>query len=284
MNKQFKVVDGVRVRSGIEWATVVLDDVEYQGWTANIVKGCAHACQWVMPNGNKAQCYAKTISDKFNMSEQGFAHVRFDEAEFQRVLKHKAPSGIFMDSMSDLLGIGVPDDWIERVVELMRSKPEMIFQILTKNPRRLRDFDWSRNVWLGVSTPAWYMHRDARNGHDTTSHVGRMLWYAEALSELAQVAGPAVRWSSLEPLSDDFVSVIREFGNHLGWVVLGAASDGARTMQPDETIFRNTLAWFDRYLVPVFYKGNISRALAEKTGGWREAFPVYEPYPAVEAV
>lgn len=283
MNKQFEIVNGVKRRK-IEWTSVVLGDVEYEGWTANIIKGCQHACQWQMPNGNRAQCYAKSLSDKFGMSKLGFAHLRFDDKEFETVLRHQPLSAIFMDSMSDLLGIGVPDDWIERVVELIRAKPEMIFQVLTKNPRRLRDFDWSRNVWLGVSTPAWYMHRDARMGFDTTTHTGRLLWYAEALTELSQVVGPAVRWSSLEPLSDNFVPVLREGGRLLDWAVVGAASDGARTMQPEAQNFVSSLYWLDRAQVPVFFKGNIDKTLAEKYGGWREAFPAYEPYPVLEQV
>lgn len=46
--------------ASIEWTRVW----GRRGWTWNPVGGCAHECQWLMPNGSPATCYAKTIAER----------------------------------------------------------------------------------------------------------------------------------------------------------------------------------------------------------------------------
>lgn len=86
-------------------------------------------------------------------------------------LRVKRPTMWFVNSMSDLFHEDIPDEWIDRVFEVMGETPEHTYQILTKrasrmraymnsdrpykawNARRLEQEAWpARNVWLGVST------------------------------------------------------------------------------------------------------------------------------------
>ena len=85
--------------------------------------------------------------------------------------------------MSDLFHERVPDDYIERVFDVMRRADHHIFQILTKRHDRLAELapalHWPENVWMGVSIEnRRFVHR------------------ADALREFR----PAVRFISAEPL------------------------------------------------------------------------------------
>jgi len=54
---------------------------------------------------------------------------------------------VFVNSMSDLFGDFVPDDYLDRVFEVMRSSPQHTYQVLTKRGERL--VAWSKkNRWL----------------------------------------------------------------------------------------------------------------------------------------
>lgn len=258
----------------IEWATPY--GVEYyEGWTANPIQGCQAGCAWKMED-EQVECYAKTIAENVARGAypNGFAHLNFNEKELDAILKHKAPSGIFIDSMSDLAGLNVPDEWTQRVLDVMRQKPEHIFFVLSKNPEHLPDFDWPANVWLGVSAPPTYMNKKLRMGYDLTSSPGRKEWYHKALSYLVET-NAQIKWTSIEPLSDDFSTVLRYFP--LDWAVMGAGSKGRVHVQPNEIDFNRTLNQLTISGVPVFFKGNIDPELAERCGGWREEWPYYEP-------
>jgi len=48
--------------------------------------------------------------------------------------QRKAPSNIFVCSMSDLFGAWVPDEWIERIFDACKRAPQHTYLFLTKNP------------------------------------------------------------------------------------------------------------------------------------------------------
>jgi len=98
-------------------------------------------------------------------------------------LRWKKPRTVFVNSMSDLFHPQVPDDFIEKVLAVMRATPQHNYQVLTKRSRRLKDcadrFEWPANLWLGVSV-------ETQN-------------YAFRLDHLRAVPA-AVRFVSAEPL------------------------------------------------------------------------------------
>lgn len=70
-------------------------------------------------------------------------------------LRWKKPSMVFVNSMSDLLHIDVPFEFVYTVFNMIHMSPKHTFQILTKRAQRLagleRLIDWPKNAWIGVS-------------------------------------------------------------------------------------------------------------------------------------
>ena len=65
----------------------------------NVLAGCLHGCEWVMPNGNKAECYAKTVAERLAVREypNGFEYSYWHPERLDEPLKEKEPSKIFLD-------------------------------------------------------------------------------------------------------------------------------------------------------------------------------------------
>ena len=231
---------------GIEWTHIFGPGT---GYTANPVRGCQHECRWRMPDGKEAQCYAKTVAERFG-GVGTFEHVTWHPEVLDKIRAHKAPAGIFIESMSDLFAQTVPSDWVQQVLSVMIDCPQHRFFTLTKNPTRLiKIANYPRNLLLGVSMPPTFMF-----GHELTP-VQQKLWFAKALESLC-ATDAKVKWVSLEPLSWDCSELLWQYRNKLNWAVIGAASDGAKTYQPENQIVRICLQALAG--LPVFFKGNLT--------------------------
>lgn len=112
--------------------------------------------------------------------------------------------------MSDLFHEEVPMRFVNRVFDTMKAAPQHIFQVLTKRPDRL--LDWQRsearstripaNVWLGVSVES-----------------EACLWRVDRLGEV----DVQVRFISAEPLLGSLVRLDLE---GISWVITGGESGG----------------------------------------------------------
>lgn len=274
------------VEGGIEWLKRILPDLsEMQGFTWNVVGGCLHRCQWIMPQTDGsdtpriAECYAKDVAETGVAKThypQGFEHHYFTAKRLKEPVRHKTPRRIFPDSMSDLLGAWVPKEQLEQVIDAMRQAHWHVFCLLTKNaPRYKKIKDLPSNVWAGASTPPDYMFGKRLDRHQQEAMLEKIM------SIFADLVHP-VKWLSIEPLSWDVSAIIRTwlwvYPAALQWIVIGAASDGNKTIQPDEELFRKLIAVCDEFAIPVFFKGNLDRDLAIRIGGrWREDFPTSDP-------
>lgn len=139
-------------------------------------------------------CYAQGIYRRFNPFEKiGYIQKKMscmNKDPFQPLFwpkrlsepaKVRKPSKIFVCSMADLFGDWVPEDWIAEVQQVAHDCPQHTFQFLTKNPKRLKDFNpWPSNCWVGCTVT---------NQADADE---RLPW-------LVQVEAP-VRFASHEPL------------------------------------------------------------------------------------
>ena len=255
MNKQGNKTNPA---GGIEWTHIFGPGT---GYTANPVRGCQHACRWRMPDGKLAICYAEAVAERFPGKHyaRGFGVVSFDPGELAAIQKLKTPAGIFIDSMSDLFAQSVSDEWLQAVMDTIRDCPQHQFFTLTKNPTKLalleqRGFKWPSNLLLGVSMPPTFMF-----GKELTLAQQRA-WFDKALDCLTR-CDARVRWVSLEPLSWDCSDILAKYKDKLHWAVIGAASDGNRTFQPDIKTLNNTLTVLDG--LPVFFKGNLADSIFE---------------------
>ena len=74
------------------------------------------------------------------------------------------------------------------------------------------------------------------------------------MRELRKTQG-VITWNSAEPLSWDCASQYENCG--LQWVVIGAASNGHKKIQPDPKHLEKLLTTLDKQHIPRFFKGNL---------------------------
>ena len=130
--------------------------IEWTDTTWNCVVGCRR----VSPGCE--HCYAETMAgrlarmgqsrylDVVKLDEKGRPRGRWN-GTFREVpevlaapLGWRKPRRVFVNSMSDLFGEGVSDEWIAAVFGVMAACPQHTFQILTKRPERMAAwFEWA---------------------------------------------------------------------------------------------------------------------------------------------
>src|ERR1700687_950940 len=135
------------LNSAIEWTDATWNPV--RGCT-KISPGCAH-------------CYAETFAERFrgvkgHPYEQGFA-LRLVPGKLGEPLRWRKPKMIFVNSMSDLLHEGGPEEYIAAVARVMVAAKWHTYQVLTKRSERMRKLlnttlSFAANqahIWWGVS-------------------------------------------------------------------------------------------------------------------------------------
>jgi protein gp37 len=194
-------------RSSIEWTDTTWNPV--RGCT-KISPGCAH-------------CYAETFAERFrgvpgHPYEQGF-DLRLVPEKLAEPFKWPGRRRVFVNSMSDLFHVDVPDDYVLRVAEVMRAANWHTFQVLTKRSERMAEMLRTSlrfaaelpHIWWGVSV------ENRKHGLPRIDHL--------------RSAPAAIRFLSVEPLLED----LGEFDlTGIHWVIAGGESGhGARPMHPD---------------------------------------------------
>lgn len=261
MNKQLKMKDGQIVGRGIEWTD----------YTANPSGGCFHACEWEMPNGEIANCYAEDVADRVAQKAypHGFEHHYWNPTILKEPAKVKTPSKIFVGSMADVFGHWVPQEHIEAILDMARESPQHTFQFLTKNPVRVKQFESliPDNCWIGASMPP------DRMWNKPLSPDQKQRMFNRTIESLAMLPMP-VKWISAEPLSWPIAAILRQHPGAIQWLVIGAASNGKHFMQPNSQYVRDLLQVCDEQGVAVFFKGNLRPSLGSAFDEWREQFPI----------
>src|SRR6266581_5847001 len=131
--------------------------IEWTDATWNPVTGCSKispGCKF---------CYAERLAHRLQLMgnpryTNGFA-VTLHADQLALPLRWRTPRRIFVNSMSDLFHDEVPFEFVDRVFEVIERAPHHVFQILTKRPQRLVEWQSIRttsealplNAWLGVS-------------------------------------------------------------------------------------------------------------------------------------
>ena len=185
--------------------------IEWTETTWNPVTGCTK----VSPGCG--HCYAERMARRLQaMGQPNYANgfeITVHEHMLEAPVGWRRPQMVFVNSMSDLFHERVPDEFVERVFDVMRRASRHTFQVLTKRSQRLAAMggalDWPANVWMGVSVEnADYTHR--------IDHLK---------------ATPArVKFLSLEPLLGALPALDLD---GIDWVIVGGESGpGARPMRP----------------------------------------------------
>lgn len=188
--------------TGIIWTQATLNP-----WSGckKVSPGCLH-------------CYAFELAEKRRGTPafpNGF-DLTFREHKLAEPLKLKAPSLIFLNSMSDFflkdsefgLEDGTMDKWRDRVIDIMEQTHHE-YQVLTKRPDELLRYSQRRklpgNFWAGVSL-------------DTNRHYDRV--------DILRQVDAEIRFLSIEPMLSE-MPVLNLSGIH--WVI-GRGESGLHLM------------------------------------------------------
>jgi len=129
--------------------------IEWTDTTWNPVTGCTKV------SAGCKNCYAERMTKRLQAMGQskyknGFA-VTLHEQIVQQPLGWKKPSYIFVNSMSDLFHKEVPESFIVKLFETMNKANWHVYQILTKRPDRMDQFQqeypslMQKHIWMGTS-------------------------------------------------------------------------------------------------------------------------------------
>ena len=236
-------------KTQIEWA---LNPDGTPGYTWNPITGCLNGCDY---------CYARKLAntrlrtlylankimaplpnqylntcDLYPHEDPFYPRSWFDRRE--PALEGKKPKGIFVCDMSDLFGIGIPREWTQHIINLIRLSPQHRFYLLTKQPQNLIKFSpFPDNCWVGVTVTA--------NGDMT-----------RALTHLALIEAK-VKYLSIEPLLGQIGMNDQMSLKYAGikWVIIGAKTKP--TVMPKIEWVREIVEACDKAGIPVFLKGNL---------------------------
>ena len=172
-------------KTGISWTDL----------TWNPVSGCSKVspgCQ---------NCYAEAWSHRWGRSFDITLHPE----KLKEVKRISSGSKVFVNSMSDLFHEEVPFDFISLVMNLIASRPDVDFQVLTKRPERVLAYDHlppplPDNLWLGVSV--------------------EMALYRDRI-DLLRKTSAHVKFISFEPLLGDIGAI--DFSG-ISWAIIGGES------------------------------------------------------------
>jgi len=138
--------------------------------------------------------------------------------------------------MGDIMGEWVPAKWINTVIDVVSSRPDVVFQFLTKNPKRYARFRFPNNAWLGAT-----MDGDKR--------------LCENAVEFLNDDIPNIRFLSIEPLLPGQYPTPTELSK-ADWIIIGAMT-GPGAKPYDHDLLRGFLMNSIVSSVPLFIKDSI---------------------------
>jgi protein gp37 len=185
--------------------------IEWTEATWNPTSGCTK----VSPGCDR--CYAERMALRFPKTFPNGFDLTLRPDALELPLHWRRPRTIFVNSMSDLFHVEVPDAYIAQVFGVMAKTPQHTYQVLTKRAERLARLAprllWPSNVWMGVSV-----------------ETPKYCWRINCLRK----TGAAVRFISAEPLLAALPNLNLD---GIQWLIAGGESQpGARAADT---------AWFE---------------------------------------
>lgn len=131
--------------------------------------------------------------------------------------------GIFVCDMSDLFGIGIPEEWTRKVMTRIRDLSQHRFYLLTKQPQNLPQWSpFPDNCYVGVTATG-----------NTRFHM--------AISELLKIKAK-VTYLSIEPLLEpiycggmigwiEWSGITKAIHRFIDWLIIGACTGTRKDME-----------------------------------------------------
>ena len=254
-------------KTKIEW---VKNPDGTQGYTWNPITGCLNGCPYCyarkLANGRLKQRYLANHNFP-NYLQVGFPHTenalldpfypRFWEDRLidpcskavrrgtrTTMLYGQSPKGIFVCDMSDLFGIGIPEDWTRRVMNIIEDCPQHRFYLLTKQPQNLIKFSpFPENCWVGVTATNREQYLTATSDKGLDGITAK------------------IKYISFEPLLEQ-IGASEYRLNAVNWVIIGAQTKPYKP--PEISWVEEIVKAADVARIPVFCKDNLLELLPIK--------------------
>jgi len=239
------------------------------GWTFNPITGCLNHTNGLC-NGGGFPCYAYKLANgrlrdrylaNMNVAPTPVVHSQelheqdvgeqlrdpfYPRFWYERVREEfgawtsgAIPKGIFVCDMSDLFGIGIPEEWTRRILNHigMSYYKEHRFYLLTKQSQNLINFSpFPDNCWVGV----------------TATNLDMAYMASYHLKEITA----KVKYISFEPLLDWKPTNAQFFlSGIVDWVIIGAQTKPA--VYPQVEWVEDIVSACDKAGVKVFLKDNL---------------------------
>ena len=248
-------------RTSIEW---VKNPDGTQGYTWNPITGCLNNCPYCyarklangrlrpryLANDNVAPIYPNIEGTRIKARDLDPFYPRFWPERSDDAFNYHCgkPKGIFVCDMSDLFGIGIPEEWTLNVMHVIEHRDQDRFYLLTKQPQNLIKFSpFPDNCWVGVTAT-------------DTSILYRALFYlADIKAKVRYISiEPFLNWS-LEGYSPNGLAASLKVA--VDWVIIGAQTKPYKP--PKIEWVQEIVAACDKAGIPVFLKDNLSPIFAK---------------------
>jgi protein gp37 len=185
--------------------------IEWTEQTWNPSAGCTK-----ISSGCK-NCYAETMAVRLQaMGVKGYENCfKFNLVpnRLNEPFKRKKPTVYFVNSMSDIFHEEMPEDYLNKIFNVIKETPYHTYQILTKRADRMFQYlsqrEIPKNIWLGVTVD------NRKEG-------------LPRIDKLRQLHA-SVLFLSVEPLLEDLGKMNLE---NINWVIVGGESGNkARPME-----------------------------------------------------
>ena len=194
--------------------------IEYTDMVWDIMTGCLHGCPY---------CYVKRFMKDRTPK---FYPERLTEPERIRL-----PKKIFVVNKGDMFGDWWPRGQIQAILDEIKKCPWHTFQLLTKNPKRMMEFELPAKSWAGASV--------TRQEECYRIDIIRATEY------------PRVKYISFEPILEFIDPDL--FG--IDWAIIGAETERfARVPKNKELSQKFARPLIDKILslkIPLFLKPNL---------------------------
>lgn len=204
-------------RSKIEWTDATWNPTT--GCT-QVSTGCDNCYALTLAQGRLKEVYMKRLPVLGAEDNDDPFAVRLWPERLDQPARWRKPRMIFVNSMSDLFHIDIPEPFLRRVFEVMLKVNRHVYQVLTKRPTRaVRFFNRNRDLFPDGSVPAHIW-------------IGTSIENQEASFRLRQLLQlPAsVRFLSCEPL----LGALQLNLSGIHWLIVGGESGiGYRSMDAD---------------------------------------------------
>ncbi len=261
--------------------------------TWNPTTGCSKV------DGDCKHCYAEHLSLAFGRSAGPWTHqnaeknVKLHPDRLTKPKKFKPGTRVFVNSMSDLHHELIPDAYVLAVYQVMAALPQLTFQVLSKRPLRMAEFSrrlLSLEMFAGGAPQLLFARHNEGDVVLPNVWMGTSIGSRRGLHRLEEVrqVKTAVRWLSIEPLTEDLGDVDL---TGIDWVAVGGESGhGFRPMEHawarrirDQALEQKVAFFFKQSAA---HRTEMGTSLIHEDGSrwrWQQMPGVFAPPEMVEA-